>query len=306
MSQKEVDVIIPVYKPDKSFTELIKRLMKQSVRPKTIFILQTIRDESDCMVQSLEKCIRVIPVLQSEFDHGGTRALGMEKSDAEFALLMTQDAMPADNRLIEKLLESMDDEQVGVAYARQMVGKHAGRIERMSRLYNYPAEGYVRSDSDKKKYGIKTYFCSDVCALYRKAHYKQAGGFVQPTIFNEDMIMAYHMMKHGYRVAYQADARVFHSHNYTCRQMFARNFDLGVSHKQYEEIFSTISSEKEGAGYAVKMIKALAAGGHFLSAVYFCIQCACRLAGYRLGLVYDKLPRKVLLKCTGSAWYWQS
>lgn len=305
MNQKEVDVIIPVYRPDGEFPRLIKRLMKQSVRPKTIFILQTIRDESDCMVQPLDESVRVIPILQSEFDHGGTRAFGMKKSDAGFALLMTQDAMPADDKLIERLLQSMDDEQVGIAYARQLAGTHAGRIERMSRLYNYPAESYVRSDRDKKKYGIKTYFCSDVCALYRKSYYEQAGGFVQPTIFNEDMIMAYHMMKEGYQVAYQADAKVYHSHKYTCRQMFARNFDLGVSHKQYEEIFATISSEKEGAGYAVKMIKALISGGHCLDAFCFCIQCACRLAGYRLGLVYDKLPRKVLLKCTGSAWYWQ-
>ena len=34
-------------------------------------------------------------------------------------------------------------------------------------------------------------------------------------------------------------------------------------------------------------------------AFYFCVQCGCRLIGYRLGLVYDKLPRRVLMKCTG-------
>lgn len=304
MSQREVDVIIPVYKPEKEFLQLIKRLMKQTVTPKTIFILQTVQDETECMVQPLDERIRVIPVLQSEFDHGGTRALGMRKSKAEFALLMTQDAMPADDRVIEHLLQSMEDEQVGIAYARQLARKHSGRVERMSRCYNYPAESHVRSEDDRGKYGIKTYFCSDVCALYRKQFYEEVGGFVQPAIFNEDMIISYHMLQKGYRVAYCAHARVVHSHDYTCRQLFARNFDLGVSHKQYEEIFADISSEKEGAGYAVKLLKTLVSGNHYGDAICFCAQCACRLAGYRLGLLYDRLPKKLLLKCTGSAWYW--
>ena len=95
-----------------------------------------------------------------------------------------------------------------------------------------------------------------------------------------------------------------HSHDYTCRQQFARNFDLGVSHKQYAEVFAKVSSEKEGAGYAAKTVKMLLKGGHVWDAFYLCVQCGCRLIGYRLGLVYDKLPRRVLMKCTGSAWYW--
>ena len=65
----------------------------------------------------------------------------------------------------------------------------------MTRIYNYRAESRIKSEGDKKELGVKTYFCSDVCALYRKAYYEQVGGFVQPTIFNEDMIIAYMMMQ---------------------------------------------------------------------------------------------------------------
>uniref|UniRef100_UPI004025C2A4 glycosyltransferase family 2 protein n=1 Tax=Butyribacter sp. TaxID=2822465 RepID=UPI004025C2A4 len=198
----------------------------------------------------------------------------------------------------------MEDASVAVAYARQLARPNSGRVERMTRIYNYPAQSRIKSEDDKKELGVKTYFCSDVCALYRKSYYEQVGGFVQPTIFNEDMIIAYMMMQEGYRVAYCAEAKVVHSHDYTCRQQFARNFDLGVSHKQYAEVFAKVSSEKEGAGYAAKTVKMLLKGGHVWDAFYFCVQCGCRLIGYRLGLVYDKLPRRVLMKCTGSAWYW--
>lgn len=110
------------------------------------------------MVQSMDERIRIIPVMQSEFDHGGTRALGMDKSTAEFVLMMTQDAVPADEHLIENLLACMEDASVAVAYARQLARPNSGRVERMTRIYNYPAQSRIKSEDDKKELGVKTYF----------------------------------------------------------------------------------------------------------------------------------------------------
>ncbi len=36
-----IDVIIPVYKPDKKFNQLIERLVKQSIKPMHIILLHT-------------------------------------------------------------------------------------------------------------------------------------------------------------------------------------------------------------------------------------------------------------------------
>ena len=166
MEQTKIDIVIPVYKPGSEFSDLIKRLMHQTVVPEHIFIMQTIRDESEIMVQSMDERIRIIPVMQSEFDHGGTRALGMDKSTAEFVLMMTQDAVPADEHLIENLLACMEDASVAVAYARQLARPNSGRVERMTRIYNYPAQSRIKSEDDKKELGVKTYFCSDVCQRF--------------------------------------------------------------------------------------------------------------------------------------------
>ena len=46
MEQTKIDIVIPVYKPGSEFSDLIKRLMHQTVVPEHIFIMQTIRDES--------------------------------------------------------------------------------------------------------------------------------------------------------------------------------------------------------------------------------------------------------------------
>ena len=82
----------------------------------------------------------------------------MDKSTAEFVLMMTQDAVPADEHLIENLLACMEDASVAVAYARQLARPNSGRVERMTRIYNYPAQSRIKSEDDKKELGVKTYF----------------------------------------------------------------------------------------------------------------------------------------------------
>ena len=52
--------------------------------------------------------------------------------------------------------------------------------------------------------------------------YQKMGGFIRKAIFNEDMIYAGRLIQEGYGIAYAADAKVIHSHNYSCMQQFHR------------------------------------------------------------------------------------
>ncbi len=304
METKTVDVIIPVYKPGDELKELLSRLMKQSILPEHIFILQTI-EEGEPLIKPLEERIQVFPVKKAEFDHGGTRAYGAELSEADYILFMTQDAVPANREVIKELVKAMEKEHVGIAYGRQMAKKDADITEQLTRLYNYPEQEQLKTRADLETLGIKTYFCSDVCAMYDRVLYMELGGFSYPAIFNEDMVMASKVIQAGYRVFYAAKAKVFHSHSYTCKQQFKRNFDLGVSQSQYSEIFENVSSEKEGAGFAKKTILELCKKGHPGKAIYFVWQCVFRLAGYKLGRNYERLPWKMVLRCTMSPGYWK-
>lgn len=254
-------------------------------------------------VERLKERLLVFPVEKSDFDHGATRDAGAKKSHADYLLFMTQDAMPADNQLIRLLLSGMRQERVGISYARQLPKKSAGIAEQLTRYYNYPKGSRLQTKESLETLGIKAFFCSDVCAMYDRKLYEKLGGFVSPTIFCEDSIMASKVLEADYDVYYAAEARVFHSHEYTCMQQFHRNFDMGVSHHQYREIFETVSSEKEGAGFAKMVISGLLKRGHFFKAVYFAWQCGFRLAGYRLGKRYEKLPHFFVINCTASKGY---
>lgn len=305
-----VDVIIPVYKPDESFATLMERLQKQNIKPEKIIILNT-RTENDKEAEQLSakygraENVKIIHIEKPEFDHGGTRKYGATLSDAEYMLFMTQDAIPHDKQLVERLLEPMQKNNVAAAYARQLPRKDAGIIEAYTRTFNYPEEPAMKSKKDLKTLGIKTYFCSNVCAIYRKSVYEELGGFVEKTIFNEDMIMASKIIQAGYDIAYAAKAKVIHSHHYTWKQQFSRNFDLAVSQKQYQEVFAGIKSESEGirlvkqtAGYLKRHHKAHLIPGLIMESGF-------KYLGYKCGYHYGKLPKKLVKKWSMNKGYWE-
>ena len=212
----EIDVIIPLYKPGKELFTLLDKLDSQSVPVHEVILLNTGEKYFEQLIYGtrfLEKYqnIKVYHVSKREFDHGGTRRMGVKKSSADIFVMMTQDAMPADDNLIEQLTEPLRD-QVAVSYARQLPREDCAPVECYTRDFNYPAQSRIKSAEDLKTLGIKTFFCSNVCAAYRREIYEELGGFVKHTIFNEDMIYAAKAVEAGYAIAYAADARVSHSH----------------------------------------------------------------------------------------------
>ena len=304
-----VDVIIPVYRPDEKLERLIERLKEQTVQPAHIFFMQTLTGtEEDVKVrnllQTLENAV-ITPVEKKDFDHGGTRNQGAALSQAEFMLFMTQDAVPVDEFLIEKMLGALEEEAVATAYARQLPTERTGIIEQYTRRFNYPDSSSIKSREDLPHLGIKTYFCSNVCAMYRKRVYEEMGGFVLHTIFNEDMIMAAHIIGAGYKIAYVAEAEVVHAHKYPYRQQFTRNFDLAVSQRQYKEIFDGVKSETEGVRLVKDTMKYLMKNGKWYLIPDLVLQSGFKFLGYRFGKKYKSLPLWLVRRMSMNKSYWR-
>ena len=303
----KIDVIIPTYKPGKEFEKLIGRLQKQEYPIHKIIIKNT---RTDIFPEELNRSnykIEITHIEPDQFDHGGTRNMGAGMSDADIVVYMTQDAIPVDEKLIgtfAKIFEENPD--IGIAYGRQLPREECNIIERYTRRFNYPEKSLIKTKEDLPKLGIKTFFCSDVCAAYRRNYLLSAGGFENPTIFNEDMIFAGKRIYAGDKVAYVAEAKVIHSHNYTGRQQFHRNFDLAVSQAQHPEVFEGVPSEGEGIRMVKATAKYLVRNGYPWKVFMLVYQSGCKYIGYFLGKRYEKLPMWLILKCTSSRKYWKN
>ena len=294
-----VDIIIPAYHPGKEFEKLLKSLSHQSYPVEKILVMNTEEKFWNPAWERNFPKVKVTHLKKSEFDHGGTRRAGAKLSDADIMVFMTQDAVPEDENLIGNLVRPLQENpMVGAAYARQLAREDCAYLEKYTRTFNYPEASSVKWEKDTGRYGIKTYFCSNVCAAYRKSIYEETGGFIDRAIFNEDMTYAGTMAKKGYGIAYAADARVIHSHNYSCIQQFHRNFDLGVSQAEHPEIFEGVPSEGEGIRLVKKSLAYLVKTGHIWLIPRLVAQRGFKYLGYFLGKRYETLPDTVILFCT--------
>ena len=304
----KIDVIIPVYKPGQELFALLDLLEAKTLSLNRIILMNTEKKYFDDLTKGTDfkaryQNVKVYHLSKKEFDHGGTRCKAVQRSDGDIFVCMTQDAMPVDRHLLERLTAGLSGD-VGAAYARQLPGEGSSEFERISRCFNYPPDSRLKSAADLESLGIKTFFCSNVCAAYRRDIYEELGGFIPHTIFNEDMIYAAGLVRAGYRIAYEAHAQVVHAHNYTNMQQLRRNFDLGVSQAEHPEVFAAVRSESEGR-------KLLRAAWNYLKKkkrLYkfpgFCVQCCFKYMGFLLGKHYARLPRGLVLKITANREYW--
>ena len=308
---RKADVIIPTFKPGDKLEKLLRRLLEQSVPVGRVIIMNTEEkywdaERFESLFEGEDTKLTVCHIRQSEFDHGRTRHEGILKSDADVCICMTHDCVPYDRNLVKELLEALDaSERVAAAYARQLPAADCGVIERYTRDFNYPAVSRLKGKEDEDELGIKTYFCSNVCAAYKREIYRKLGGFIRKTIFNEDMIFAAKAMKNGYAVYYAADARVIHSHNYTASQQFHRNFDLAISQADNPDVFSGIRSEGEGIRMVKDTARWLVKTGHAYLVPKLVVDSGFKYLGYLAGKRYKKLPRKLAVKLSMNRNYWK-
>ena len=313
-----IQVIIPVYKPDVKLIKIIEKLRKQTVKPAGINLVWSKADhEEDAVMSRIKReCgdIRILEIPVREFDHGGTRRRAVRNTPCDIFVMMTQDAVPKNDMLIENLTAPLISQMtertpngtvIACVYGRQLPGRDSSPYEKLSRLHNYSELSRTKTGEDIKKLGIKAFFCSDVCCAYRRDIYEECGGFVRSTVFNEDMIMARRFLDKGYAVRYEATAAVIHSHDYSAMEQLRRNFDLGASQAMFPDVFGGISSESEGIKFAVSSIKLLIKKGRPLLVPGFCIQCFFKLVGYRLGKKYASLPNAVIMKLASNKNYWK-
>ena len=308
--QHTVDVIIPSYKPDKKLISLVDSLENQSYPVNKIIIMNTEEAYFDELFygRKLEdyKNIEVHHISKREFDHGDTRNRGVSYSNADIFICMTQDAIPKDEFLVENLVKGLLQEKgIIAAYARQLPNDTCREIEKFTRKFNYPDTSVIKGQEDIQRLGIKTFFCSNVCAAYHRNDFDYVGGFEHSAIFNEDMIFAGHAVNKGFKIAYVSDAEVIHSHNYTNMQQLHRNFDLGVSQAMHPEVFDIVSSESEGVSMVKEVTKHLFKIGKGYQIFYFYINCGFKYIGYKLGKNYSNLSKSMIYKCTDNKMYWE-
>lgn len=283
MTTPSLSVVIPTLNAEDEIDSLLDTIEAQSLKPLDILVVDSSSDDGTVDEVAKHPCVNLVRIERKEFNHGSTRDMALMRSAGEFVCFLTQDAVPASNRYLERLVAPfLADDSIALVTGRQLPKTDARRFEQLVRKFNYPNAPSVRSKSDLPKYGIKTFFASDACSAYRRTAYLACGGFDHVNT-NEDMLMAARFIASGMKVAYEPRAEVYHSHNLTPSQQFARNRAVGFFLETHADDLMHASEIGEGGRLAKAVSSQLLREGNLVEFIAFAVDCCARLLGNRAG-----------------------
>lgn len=289
---KSITLIIPILNGEKFLPDFFRGLKEQTLRPDEILVADSGSDDRSVAI-SRDFGADIIEITREQFDHGGTRTMLAGKASGDILVFVTQDAIPASSRSLENLiLPLLQSDRIACSYGRQLPQADATPVSSHLRHFNYPDQSGVRGWEDRQGLGLKSIFISNSFAAYKKAPLEEVGYFKNGLIFGEDTCTLGRLFLAGYLVAYQADAEVYHSHNYDYLEEFRRSFDIGVLHCSENWLLETFGrAEGIGRQYLRSLFVYLFENKHYFLLLDSCVRAGCKFIGYKLGRNYRRIPR---------------
>ncbi len=230
---KQVTVAIPVRNGGRLLEGVLEALAGQSVAHELLICDSGSVDGSEQLARA--HGARVLSIPAAEFSHGGTRNLLMGEARGSHVALITQDAQPADEHWLERMLAGFElARDVGIVYGpyrprpqsalpvrlelerwfASLAPDGRPRVERLS--------GAERSAGAGALLGARGFFTDANACISRRAW--EAVPF-REVAYAEDRVLAIDMLRAGWAKVFMPRAAVLHSHDYGALDQLRRCFD---------------------------------------------------------------------------------
>ncbi len=294
----EVSVVIPTLNAGERLRRLLLSLREQTIPLEIIVVDSSSEDETPEIARRYAH--KFMTVRREDFNHGLTRNLALSRAEGEVVVFMSQDALPEREDTIETLIRPLERGEVVLSYARHIPPPGTRPPEVFFRLFSYPPRSEIRHAGMLREHGLRVFSNSNVCAAYLKEKLLEIGGFPR-VILSEDLYAAARLVLAGYRIMYNAEARVYHAHHLTLKGMFQRYFSIGVFYAENRWI-----KEYGGRGDTLRFFlqeMLFLAEDEAFWIPYAVAENMARLAGLLLGMNYRIFPKSLLPALSGYRHY---
>ncbi len=301
-----ISIIIPTRNGSSTLRELLAGLTIQTLQADEILVVDS-GSEDDTVEIAASFGVTVHAIDPQRFDHGGTRTMAATMARGDILIFLTQDVLPASRELVERLTAPLrSSEDICLSYGRQLPSFSATEISAHLREFNYPADSHVRSIEDREKLGFQAVFVSNSCAAYRRENLARIGYFDSDLIFGEDSCAAGKLLENGGKIAYSADAAVYHSHNYSWSEDFSRYFDIGVFHQSQNWLLQSYGGAGgRGLDYITSGLTYLWRRRSYRMIGDFMVRVGLKFCGYRLGRTHRLLPHSLAAQLSMNKGWWE-
>ena len=250
---KTIDIICPLYNAEEYIENLHKSfIMQKKVKINKIrYVLTESKDNTEEYLKNHN--IEYKKIKKSEFSHSLVREKEAMESVSDVVAFVTQDVVIDDELWLYNLTKDIGKDNIVAAYSRQVTKYN--NIEKYTRESNYPAQSKVVSQDDISKLGLKTFFFSDASSAIDTNIFKKLNGYDGKNLpISEDMYIAYKIINNGYKIKYCSESVVYHSHNFTLKEVYDRYKLTGKFFKE-NSYLDNYGTNKSGGGLAKYILK---------------------------------------------------
>lgn len=248
-----IDIICPLYNAEQYIEKLHKSILKQKNVNinKIIYILTESQDNTENILKNNK--LNFTKIKKNEFSHSLVRENAAKKSKADIICFISQDIIVERTDWLEKLVQPIIEGEATACYSRQLT--KYDNIEKYTRENNYPDKSFIKDKDDISRLGLKTFFFSDVSSAIRNDVFKKINYYDNKNLsINEDMYIAYKLITNDYKIKYCADSIVYHSHNFSLKELYDRYKLTGKFFKE-NSYLDNYGTTKSGGGLAKYILK---------------------------------------------------
>ncbi len=205
---------------------------------------------------------RIIDIPEGAYIPGRVLNLAMMETDGELVVFLNSDCEPRDAHWLGSLLDRMKDERVSAVFGRQDPRPDATPLMAKDTFMTF-------GDGSRQARWLHCFSMASSCV--RRSVWENMR-FSETLKYSEDIDWTWRARKAGGLVVYAPDSVVFHSHNYTLKQLHKRQY--GEGHAE-ADIFDLPSGRRNILRYTI-----LPWGKLVLSDLFWCFSRGHFLGGF--------------------------
>ena len=286
MASPTASVLIPTLCPGPAFDDVLRAVFAQQPG----FDFEVVVVDSGSPPADLDRMrrfpLRLVEIAPHEFGHGRTRNLLGRLARGSLLLYLSQDAQPASVDWLHTLVAPLEDPNVAGAYAQQLPRADADPLIRFFLARTYGSQPVRRCVRRNARVRIDQIFFSNVSSALRRDVWERYP-FREDVVMSEDQYWAYDVLAAGYQVVYEPRAQVYHSHNYSLRGLFRRNWQSGASLRGLIAD-PPLAIGRRGLAYVAGQAGYLLRSGRAHWLPYMLLYEATKAAGFGLGMRFGQ------------------
>ena len=239
-----VSLLLPVKNQERDVCELVPLVLAQKASAQLEIIAVDSGSRDGTVAALTDFGATVLAIDPADFDHGLTRNLAAQHARGEVLLFLSGRSRPVGEQWLAPLLSVLDEDphaagacsrvlpppDVDLLTIRDGERELSGSAMRERKaIGNW--EGYREMSIDQRRVFINFH---TVGAAVRTDVFNQIGFHSVPTL-GEDLLWAREVLEAGWSLWHEPASVVRHHHQYTLRELFARNVDDGLANREIND-----------------------------------------------------------------------